>query len=127
MARRARTFSTQAVADTALPLATETVVATTPPLIGEYPDSTVRFLGVAAVTGGAGSTNVTLRVRRDGVAGAIVGEAVVTQDVGAVLVTASIAVEENRVGLGGQVYVLTATQAGGASTCTMAELIALVA
>lgn len=126
MARRVRRFSAFAVADTALGLAAETVVATITGVIGEFSDGHVVLTGDVAVTGAAGTTNVTLRVRRGGVAGAIVGEAAVTQDVGAVSVAAGIGVEEDFVGGAPPVYVLTATQAGAAGTATMADLVALV-
>ncbi len=126
MARRVRRFSAFTAVDTALPLATETVVATISGVIGEFADGHVVLEGNVAVTGAVGTTTVTLRVRRAALAGALVGEAAVTQDAGAVSVAAAVAVEEDFTGGAPPIYVLTATQAGAAGTATMADLVALV-
>ncbi len=121
-----RRFSAFIVADTALALATETVVATVTGVLGEFNDGHVEIEGMAAVLGAAGTTTVTMRVRRAGLAGAIVGEASVTQVAGAVNATCPVAVGDDFVGGAPPVYVLTATMAGAAGTCTMADLLALV-
>ncbi len=121
-----RRFSAFTVADTALPLATETVVATVTGVLGEFGDGHVELEGIAAVLGAAGTTNVTMRVRRGGLAGAIVGEASVTVVTGAVNGTCMIAVGDDFTSGAPPVYVLTATMAGAAGSCTMADLLALV-
>ncbi len=126
MARRVRRFSAFTAADAALALATETVVATVQGVVGEFTDGHVELEGVAAVLGAAGTTNVTMRVRRGGLAGALVGEASVTVVTGAVNGTCPIAVADDFATGAPPVYVLTATMAGAAGTCTMADLIALV-
>ena len=126
MARRVRRFSAFTAVDTALPAATETVVATVSGLVSEFPDGHVVLEGTVAVTGAVGTTTVTLRIRRAGVAGALVGEAAVTQDAGAVSVTATVAVEDDFAAGAPPIYVLTATQAGAAGTATQADLLALV-
>ncbi len=121
-----RRFSAFTVADTALPLATETVVATVTGVLGEFGDGHIELEGIAAVLGQAGTTNVTMRIRRSGLAGAIVGEASVTVLTGAVNGTCMVAVGDDFTGGAPPVYVLTATAAGGAATATQADLIALV-
>lgn len=126
MARRVRRFSSLNTVDTALPAATETVVATVTGVLGEFPDGHVVLLGNVAVTGAAGVTTMTLRVRRLALAGAIVGELVVAQVPAAVQAVGSIQVEEDFVGGVPPTYVLTATSTGGASTATQSDLAALV-
>ncbi len=126
MARRVRRFSSYVSADTALALATETVVATVSGVLGEFPDGHVVLEGNAAVTGAAGTTTVTMRVRRGSLTGALVGEASVTQVPGAVSATCTVAVEDDYTAGAPPVYVLTATMAGAAGTCTQADLVALV-
>ena len=126
MARRVRRFSAFTAVDAALALATETVVATVSGVLGEFPDGHVVLVGNVAVLGAAGTTNVTLRVRRAGLAGAIVGEATVTVVTGAVNAACVIGVEEDFVGGAPPIYVLTATMAGAAGTATQSDLAALV-
>lgn len=126
MVRRVRRFSAISGVDTALPAATETVVVTVSGIIGEFSDGHVVLLGSVALTGAAGVTSVTLRVRRGSVAGALVAEVVVVQVPGAVSAVGAIQVEEDFVGGAFPVYVLTATSTGGASTATLEDLVALV-
>lgn len=127
MARAPKVYSVLVTADNPTADGVEEVVATLTGVAAPWPDTTVRLLGAVAATGAVGTTTLTVRVRRDGLAGAVVGEAVVTQIAGAVSVTAPIAVQEDRGELTGQAYVLTAAIAGAAATVTAAELIALVA
>lgn len=126
MTRQAKLYSAAALADTALPLATETVVATITAVRGMFENALVRFIGIVCILGGVGATTLTLRVRRDSLVGAVVGETVTTPLAGVALVIGTIGVEEQRLGEIDATYVLTATTGGGASTCNTAELIALV-
>jgi hypothetical protein len=126
VARRVRRFSAFAAANVALPLNTETVVATISGVLGEFPDGHVALVGTVAALGAAGTTGVALNVRRGGLGGANVGEVSNTVVTGAVNGTCSIAVEEDFAGGAPPVYVLTATIAGAAGTATQADLLALV-
>lgn len=110
----------------ALALNTETVIATVGGVVSEFADGHVVLEGTVAVNGAAGTTAVTLRVRRGGLTGPIVGEASVTQVPGAVSAVCTIAVEEDFTSGAPPVYVLTATMAGAAGTCTQADLVVLV-
>ncbi len=126
MARRVRRFSALATGDVALGAGVETVVATIAGIVGEFADGHVVLLGNVAVTGAAGVTSMTLRVRRAALAGAIVGELAVAQVPAAVQAVGSIQVEEDFAGGAPPTYVLTAQSTGGASTATQSDLVALV-
>lgn len=67
--------TTGAVAETGAN--TETVAATLGPIITELPNQTIVFSGNCQYTAPAAITSLTIRLRRDGLAGAVVGVAVV--------------------------------------------------
>ena len=58
----------------ALNLNTETVIATLPGCGTSAPGRAIRFSAECKLTSGATATAVTLRVRRDGLTGAVVGD-----------------------------------------------------
>lgn len=105
---------------------TETVVATV--VVGTAGPFDIAFQGVLDLTLGATVTGCTLRVRRDSVAGAVVGQPEVwTIPVGTVpRATMPIAVVDPVRDCAGATYVLTITQAGatGNGTVNMAQLTA---
>jgi hypothetical protein len=125
VAEAPRSWSTLVTADQATVAGTEKVVATLSGVTPRRADSVIRLLGVVYATGAAGTTTLTLRVRRDGLTGAVVGEASVVALSGAVQGEASIQVEDAGRGEGSFTYVLTATIAGAAATVNSAALQAL--
>lgn len=111
--------------DVALVAAAETVIATLPGISTPAADTRIDLDGFAQITGLAGTTSITLRVRRDGVAGTLVGEGNPITPVAANTVTAGINVQDNPAGdLASQVYVLTATAVGANATALQSELAA---
>lgn len=117
--------------DTTLVTTAETVVASLPGVSMARPGESVRLHGQAKITTGAAVTALTLRVRRDSLTGALVGEADPTQLEAAAGSTEDhdIVVTDSPSGeLAGATYVLTAQQTGGAAnaTCLHASLEAVV-
>lgn len=119
--RRAKKVKRSAVAgDTACPLATETVLATIGGVATQSADGQVNIDGWAQVTGAAGSTTTTLRVRRGTDAtGALVGEGNAETHAASAIVERSISVQDVP-GEGTFSYVVTATCAGAAGTANQA-------
>ena len=74
-----RTYNTDVAADTTLVTTAETVVATLSGVSVARPGESVRLHGQVTVTTGASTTALVLRARRDGLAGALVGEAITDQ------------------------------------------------
>lgn len=124
-------YSVDVSADTTLVTTAETVVASLTGVSMARPGERVRLHGQAKITSGAAVTALTMRVRRDGLTGPLVGEADPVQlEVAAgstedhdIVVTDTPALE-----LAGATYVLTAQQVGGAAnaTCLHASLEATV-
>lgn len=75
-ASRPHVFSTNALTNGAESAAvTETVIATLTGVTAEFAQQVVQFIGMINVSTGAGNTAVTVRVRRDSLAGALVDTA----------------------------------------------------
>lgn len=113
-----RTFSSYATTDTPLVTVAETVVATITGVSTNQAGQTVALRGQAILTSGASTTGVTLRIRRDGVAGTVVGETDPDTLFGAVgaVETHDIYAEDAGAGeFAGRTYVLTAQQVGAAA------------
>lgn len=121
-----RIVSVVATGDVALPLATETVVATLPGVSPGDAGATIHLEGTAQVTTGVGATTVTPRIRRVGLAGALVGEAnAITTPASSTLQI--IHEEDDAPGdVASLVYVLTLTAAGVAGTCLHSALKAVI-
>lgn len=123
-----RTNKAFVTADTALVTTAETVVATLAGLSTQFADSVVMLRGWVDITTGTGVTGVTLRIRRTGVAGVLVGEgniiAIGASTTGAFDVEAT----DNPGEIAGGVYVLTAQQAAatGNGSVTAATLEAVL-
>lgn len=95
------------------------------------PGQAVRLHGQAHITTGAGATHLTLRVRRDGVAGALVGEAIPANIEAAAGSTEDhdiVVTDAPSAELAGARYALTAQQtaAGANGTCLHSSLEAVV-
>lgn len=113
--------------DVALPLATETVVATVSGISTEGPDTRIDLHGFAQVTGGAATNQVTLRIRRGvDTTGALVGEANVINVNVSTTNNFDIDVQDIPGAVAGQSYVLTVTAGGGAATSVQEQLRAIV-
>jgi hypothetical protein len=126
-----RQFSSYASADTALVTTAETVIATLAGVSTNQPGQTVALRGEAQITTGANTTAVTLRVRRDSLTGALVGEANAAQVSAAAGSTEdhSVYVEEVAPGeFSGRTYVLTAQQTAASANgaAVQASLVAQV-
>lgn len=126
MARDAKQFSVQELGNVALPLATETVIATLAGVRSSRPDTTVTLMGVARIAGAVGVTGVSLIVRRDSLTGAIVGDGTLDAIPGAVERASPIVVRDTRGELAGVTYVLVASAQGAAATKDWATLSAIV-
>lgn len=124
--RPSKMYSNADAVDNALAAGVEEVVITSEALLGTQPEAEVLIIGHVALTGAVGLTSVTLRVRRGGLAGAVVGELAVQQVAGAVASHAVIMVTDNVPNLGGQRYVLTAEATGGAATANYMDITAIV-
>lgn len=117
-----RTFSTYATADTTLVTVAETVIATLAGISTNQPGQTVALKGQATVQSGGSTTGVTLRIRRDGIAGAVVGEPPADTLFGAAgtIETHDVYAEDSGAGeFSGRTYVLTAQQVGAAANGTV--------
>jgi hypothetical protein len=108
-----RTFSTYNQTDTPLVTVAETVVATLAGVSTNQPGQTVALKGQVTMTSGTSTTGVTLRIRRDGIAGAVVGEPPADTLFGAVgtVETHDVYAEDSSAGeFSGRSYVLTVQQ-----------------
>lgn len=126
MAKQPRAFAAQVTADNATADGVEEVVATLAGVAPRTADERIRLVGTVFATGAVGTTAATLRIRRDSLAGAVVGEAAVTALAGAVTGNATVQAEDTGRGEGSFTYVLTASIAGAAATVNSAVLTALV-
>lgn len=119
-----RKFSTYVTADVTLVNAAETVIATLSGVSTNQPGQTVAFEADATITSGASTTGITLRVRRDTVAGALVGEAVpdAIETAAGSVETHQLVVADTTLGeFASGVFVLTAQQVGGAANGTVSQ------
>lgn len=116
------------VSDQVVAAATETVVATTPGVVTDGPGRTIWLSGFVVGTGVAGTTGCTVRIRRTGLGGTLVGEAIVDTRSFVGAVTASLPLGGNDAPgeVSGQAYVVTIEPAGGQITKLQAQLCALV-
>ena len=113
-----RTFSTYVTADTTLVTVAETVIATLSGVSTNQPGQTVALHGQATVASGGSTTGVTLRVRRDNLIGALVGEALpdTLQGAAGTTETHDIYTEDSGAGeFSGRAYVLTMQQVAAAA------------
>lgn len=113
-----RTFSSYATTDVPLVTVAETVIATITGVSTNQPGQTVALRGQAIMTSGTSTTGVTLRIRRDGVAGTVVGETdpdALFAAVGSVETHDIYAEDANAGEFSGRTYVLTAQQVGAAA------------
>ena len=118
--------STYVSSDTALTAATEAVVATIPGVNTEGASQTVRLIGHLKLTTAAGATGTTLRWRRGSLTGTQVGEANSITTAASTTFSLDHCVDDQPGEVASQVYVLTATVAGGNGTCIEAEAFALI-
>lgn len=126
MARQAKVFSVQALTDVVVASGVEGVVATLNGVSSQQRDAVVRLSGVVVGLGVAATVDMVLRVRRDSLTGAIVGELALSRLPGAVEATAAILVQETRVEPSNRTYVLTVQPGAGQVTAETATLLALV-
>lgn len=113
-----RRFTTYVETDTSLVTVAETVIATLTGVSTSQPGQTVALRGHAKITTGGSTTALTLRIRRDGLAGALVGEAVPVQISAAAGSTEDhehYAEESSPGEFSGRTYVLTAQQTAAAA------------
>lgn len=111
-------YSVDNSTDTTIVTVAETVVATLAGVSSSRPGQTVRLHGELIITTGGSTTAVTLRVRRDGLTGALVGETDPASVESAAGGTEDhdIVVSDPLTGeVAGQVYVLTVQQTGAAA------------
>lgn len=121
-----RTQSVSFTSDVTLTLATEVVVLTLPGVSTDNVSQTVRLIGTVYVTTIAGATTLTLRWRRSSLTGTLVGEANAITSVASTTNPYSLAFDDNPGEVASLPYVLTATQAGSASTAIAGEAVALI-
>lgn len=122
-----RRFSAYGETDTTLVTTAETVVATLAGVSTNQAGQTVALRGLANITLGATTTAVVMRVRRDSLSGAVVGEVQTEQ-----IFTAAGSTEDHEIyreesapgEFSGRTYVLTVSQtgAGGNGTVNNASL-----
>lgn len=108
-------YSVSNPADTTLVTTAETVIATLSGVSSQRPGQRVDLKGQATVTTGAGTTGLTLRVRRDGLTGTLVDEALAdtAEAAAASTETHDIAATDAAPGeIAGATYVLTVAQVG---------------
>lgn len=108
-----RRFSVYNQTDTPLVTVAETVVATLAGVSTNQPGQTVALRGQINFTSGTATTAVTLRIRRDGIAGTIIGEPPVDALQAAVGAVETHDVYAEDAGAGefsGRTYVLTVQQ-----------------
>lgn len=113
-----RQFSAYVTADTSLVTTAETVIATLTGVSTNQPGQTVGLNGQATVTTGGSTTGVTLRIRRDGLSGTVVGETAPDAVFAAAGSTETHEIYAEDTGAGefsGRTYVLTATQIAAAA------------
>jgi len=119
-----RKFTTLVTADVTLATTTETVIATLSGVSTNQPGQTVVFEGDCTLTTGTATTAVTLRVRRDSLTGALVGETVpdaVSAAAGSVE-THQIVVGDSTLGeFTGATFVLTAQQTAATANGTVSQ------
>lgn len=111
----ARFYSASTTADTSLVTTAETVVATLAGVSTASPGESLDFSGALVLTTGANTTGVTLRVRQDGLTGALVGEAQADTLFGAAGSVETHTISTTHVNPGefsGKTYVLTVQQVG---------------
>lgn len=104
--------------DTTLVTVAETVVATLSGVSSRGPGQRVDLEGEATVTTGGSTTALTLRVRRDGLTGTLVDEAIVDQVEAAAGSTETHSIncsDANPGELANATYVLTVAQTGAAA------------
>lgn len=114
---RPHVFSTNALTNVAESAAvTETVLATLNGVTAEFAQQVVQFIAAVSITTGAGNTAVTLRIRRDSLAGALVDTADVNvgNRVASALSVFPLAKVDTGRECAGATYVLTAQGTGGA-------------
>lgn len=110
-------YSVENTADVTVITTAETVVATLPGVSTSRPGGVVHFFTELTMTTGSGTNALTLRVRRDGLTGALVGEgnAEAVEASAGNTETHTLATNDMVAGeIAGQTYVLT-VQATGAS------------
>lgn len=121
-----RVQSAQVTSDVVLTLATELVVATIPGVTTDGVAQVVRLLGYMVVTTGVGATTVTLRWRRTGLTGTLVGEANAITSAASTVFSWPHEAEDTPGEVASLAYVLTATAAGVAGTANFAYAVALI-
>ena len=124
-----RTYSVVNAVDTPLVTVAETVIATLAGVTTDRPGQSIRFAGECQITTGTNTTGLTFRIRRDTVAGVLLGEANVVQ-VEAVAGSTEdhdAYAEDNISGeIASATYVLTVQQAAASAngSCLRASLVA---
>lgn len=116
------TTSTEVSADTTLVTTAETVVATLPGCSTSAAGKAIRLSGEVTVTNGAGTTALTLRIRRDSLTGTLVHEVNAVQ-----IETAAASTEDHDINTDdsfssdvfNQTYVLTVQQTGATGNGTV--------
>jgi len=128
MTKPLQVFSVSDVTDQVVAAATETVVAALPAFSTDAEGRMAALSGTIVGTGVAGTTGATIRIRRTGLTGALVGEAVVDSRafVGAVTAALALGAREGLPEVSGMVYVLTLEPAGGQITKLQAQLQAVI-
>lgn len=114
-----------ATGDTAVPLATETVVATLNGVNVDRPDARVDLVGFVQVTTGGVGSGIVPRIRRDSLTGTLVGEGNNINAVASNTVSVPLNVQDAPPEMAGGTYVLTLTVTGAAATAIQASLLAL--
>lgn len=113
-----RTSKTAPTADTTLVTTAETVVATLSGISTQTPDAPVNLRGWLGIGTGASVTAVVLRIRRTGLTGTLVGEAVTLSAAAATNYSLDIECQDFPGEIAGGVYVLTVSQTGATGNGT---------
>jgi len=121
-----RKYSIFFTADVTLTLATEVVVLTLPGVTTDGINQVVALYSSIQVTTIAAATTLILRWRRSSLTGTLVGESNAITTAASTTFTFSYAADDAPGEVASLPYVLTATQAGSASTAIQGEALALV-
>jgi hypothetical protein len=119
-----RIFRTNAISNALPASAAETVIATL--IVNDAgADTAIELKGWAKITTGASTTSIVLRIRRNGVAGPLVGEAQPLNIIGAVGETHEYGdqVVDNPGEVASQTYVLTCVQTAASAAGTLAAVL----
>src|SRR5438128_1723853 len=111
-----RTYSVSVTADVALTSAVEATVLTLPGVNTDNVSQIVSLIGTVSILTAAGATSCTLRWRRSGLTGTLVGEANLITMAATTSFLPPLSFDDTPGEVASLPYVLTATMAGGNGT-----------